>query len=204
MTAPTLNRADHKQTEGGKMKCMTCGLRETEHSETTLCAACDRDEWREATIGANKRFQYAEDQLRRMHREASLFLMNRGHIANYPCNYDELCQRFHGLNQVADAQSTTAPTLNRAGCPAAQDVQALTRAAIAEGEIAEGLCGEVDRLRAQRDTLLAALKLVAKCDEYYELNDGEVVRQWHAEAARSDELDAAMTAVRAAIERATK
>ena len=35
----------------------------------------------------------------------------------------------------------TAPTLNRADCPAAQDVQALTKAAIAEG----------DEMTAQRD-----------------------------------------------------
>ena len=88
------------------MRCMTCGIRETEHTNGTLCAACDRDEWREATVNSNKRFQYAEDQLRRIHQAAGHYLAHHRLVENYPYNYvplfseprDKLFQHIKGEN----------------------------------------------------------------------------------------------------------
>ena len=81
------------------MKCMTCNKRECEHENTTLCAPCDRDEWRDATLRANKRFQYAEDQLRRIHEQVGRYLVDARLVVNYPCNYEELYEVLRGLNK---------------------------------------------------------------------------------------------------------
>ena len=79
------------------LKCMTCQINEIEHKATSLCASCDRDEWRDATIGANKRFQYAEDQLSRIHTQAGRLIESMGH--RYPVNYDDLWTMLEQINQ---------------------------------------------------------------------------------------------------------
>ena len=85
------------------MLCTECSKREREHDETTLCVSCDRDQWRDSTVLANKRFQYAENQLQRIHHEAGCFLVNRGLVSNYPCNYDELWGDFRRINRERGA-----------------------------------------------------------------------------------------------------
>ena len=70
------------------MICLTCNKNESEHDNTTLCASCDRDEWKDSCIMANKRFQDSEAILQRLHNKAGIMLTHMGH--NYPCNYEKL------------------------------------------------------------------------------------------------------------------
>ena len=81
------------------MKCTTCLKRDTEHENTCLCASCDRDEWREATIRSNSRFLYAEEQLRRIHHVAGNYLIDNKLVSGYPCNYEDLHEVFLALNK---------------------------------------------------------------------------------------------------------
>ena len=72
------------------MKCIICDIREAENERTLECTVCDRDQWREATIGANKRFQRAEDTLKALHNLMGRYLLATEAVVNYPCNYQGL------------------------------------------------------------------------------------------------------------------
>ena len=79
---------EHEQRH--TLTCLTCNERPVEHENTTLCAQCDRDEWKDATLRANERFEHAETTLKRLHNGMGRLLMKLGLVRNYPPNYEEL------------------------------------------------------------------------------------------------------------------
>jgi hypothetical protein len=67
--------------------------------DNALCAACDRDQWKEATIRSNKRFQRAEDLLKSMHHQTGKYAVENKLAMNYPASHAELINLYARLNE---------------------------------------------------------------------------------------------------------
>jgi hypothetical protein len=74
-----------------QLPCTSCFEKPAEDG-ATLCIACDRDEWKEATIRGNKRFQDAERLLKEIHNRAGRYLLKTGAVTSYPANHEELIE----------------------------------------------------------------------------------------------------------------
>jgi hypothetical protein len=87
------------KSDDNELVCLTCGTRPSMVGPSTICIVCDRDEWRDATLNANKRFEYSENLLKSIHREVGKYLEDNDLTINYPCNYEEIIEVFKELNE---------------------------------------------------------------------------------------------------------